>query len=539
MDSSANPKKVKLFDTTLRDGTQGSGVSLSVEDKLKIAQSLDRIGVHYIEGGWPGSNPKDEQFFKQGRELKLKQAKLTAFGSTRRKDKTAHQDPNLRAIVGVKTPVACIFGKSWDLHVVHALRSTLPENLNMISDSIRFLKSRGLEVIYDAEHFFDGFKANPEYALSTLKTAWQAGAGNLTLCDTNGGSIPSQIVNAFRTVTSFLPEASFGIHTHNDSECAVANAISAVEEGATLVQGTINGYGERCGNANLISIIANLKLKLNINCTGDKELTALTEVSRYISEIANFVPSAHQPYVGSAAFAHKGGVHVAAMARHSGTYEHIDPAIVGNQRRILISELSGQANILLKARELKLDFSKNSDALKNVIHAVKRMEQEGYQFEGAEGSFANLVRKAIGQHRTFFDLLSFRVSMEKNMRTGQDISLATLKLVVKGEERHTVSEGDGPVNALDNALRKALEEFYPSLKTVTLTDFKVRVINAEAGTKAKVRVLIESRDHKDKWGTVGVSENIIDASWHALVDSVEYKLLKEENGLTVQRKKRG
>ncbi len=519
--------RVQLFDTTLRDGTQGSGVSLSVEDKLKIASALDRLGVHYIEGGWPGSNPKDELFFKEARKLKFKQAKLTAFGSTRRKDKAAHQDPNLLAIVRVKTPVACIFGKSWDFQVIHALRATLDDNIKMIRDSIRFLKSKGLEVVYDAEHFFDGYRANAAYALASLRAAAEAGAGNLTLCDTNGGSLPSQIRDIVLAVRTELPEASLGIHTHNDSDCAVANAVTAVEQGVSLVQGTINGYGERCGNANLVSIIANLKVKLGIDCVSDHQLGSLTEISRYVSEVANVVPNDHQPYVGFSAFAHKGGVHVSAMARHTSTYEHIDPALVGNERRILISELSGQSNVLLKAKELNLDFSKNSDAVKSVIDAVKKMEQQGYQFEGAEGSFAVLVKKALGEHRTFFELLGFSVTVEQNQGASTIVSQATLKLKVKGEVRHTVAEGEGPINALDNALRKALEKYYPTLKSVSLTDFKVRVVNASGGTKAKVRVLIESRDHRDEWSTVGVSENIIEASWHALVDSIEYKLLKD------------
>ncbi len=523
----AKAPAVKLFDTTLRDGTQGSGVSLSVEDKLKIAVALDRLGVHYIEGGWPGSNPKDEVFFKEARKLKLKNAKLTAFGSTRRKNTPAHQDPNLLAIVRVKTPAACIFGKSWDFQVIEALRATLDENLNMIRDSVKFLKSKRLEVVYDAEHFFDGYRANPEYALATLRAAYSAGADNLTLCDTNGGNIPSTIATVVQTVRRSLPNATFGIHTHNDTDCAVANAVTAVEEGVTLVQGTINGYGERCGNANLVSIIANLKIKLGIDCVSDQAFRSLTEVSRYVSEIANIVPNDHQPYVGFSAFAHKGGVHVSAMARHTKTYEHIDPAMVGNQRRILISELSGQSNVLLKARELKIDFSKDSAAAKHVIDTVKKMEHQGYQFEGAEASFALLVRRALGHQKKFFDLKGFRVSDEKTSQDGKMVSEAAVKLAVDGVEEHTVAEGDGPVSALDNALRRALEPFYPSLAKVSLTDFKVRVINAEAGTKAKVRVLIESRDAKDEWITIGVSENIIEASWQALADSIEYKLLKD------------
>ncbi len=520
--------KIKLFDTTLRDGTQGSGISLSVDDKLKIAQALDRLGVHYIEGGWPGSNPKDEEFFKKARSLKFKTSKLTAFGSTRRKDRAAHNDPSMLALLRVKTKVACIFGKSWDLHVIHALRATLEENLNMIYDSVRFLKSKGLEVIYDAEHFFDGFRADKAYAMSALAQAYKAGADNLTLCDTNGGSLPFQVAEIVREVKKQLPKVSLGIHTHNDSDCAVANALMAVEEGCTLVQGTINGYGERCGNANLVSIIANLNLKMGLNPLPQEHLQSLTDVSRFVSEIVNLVPNDHQPYVGYSAFAHKGGVHVSAMARHMKTYEHIDPALVGNNRRILVSELSGQSNILLKAQELKLDFSKDSVAVKNVIETVKKMEQQGYQFEGAEASFAILVQKALGVHKTFFELESFKVSDEKDSQTEVMISEASLKIRVKGVEQHTVSKGSGPVNALDGALRKALEPFYPALKKVSLTDFKVRVIDASSGTKAKVRVLIESRDEKDEWVTIGVSENIIDASWQALVDSIEYKLLKDE-----------
>ncbi|MBI3013350.1 MAG: citramalate synthase [Elusimicrobia bacterium] len=518
---------VRLFDTTLRDGTQGAGVSLSVEDKLKVMAALDRLGVHYIEGGWPGSNPKDEVFFHEAKHYPFKCARLTAFGSTRRKDVPAHRDENLLAIVKVKTPVACIFGKSWDLHVIHALRTSLDENLRMIGDSVRFLKSKGLEVVYDAEHFFDGFRADPQYALSALRSAWDAGADNLTLCDTNGGSIPSQIAAIVKEVRKFIPQAPLGIHAHNDSECAVANSVTAVQEGCSLVQGTMNGYGERCGNANLISIAANLRLKLGYDVLSEKQLQSLTEVSRYVSEVANIVPNDHQPYVGYSAFAHKGGVHVSAMARHMKTYEHIDPSWVGNTRRILISELSGQSNILLKARELDLDFSRNSRALKQVIEIVKKMEHQGHQFEGAEASFAMLVLKTLGLHRPSFDLKGFRVSDEKDLAHGKVVSEATLKLKVKGVEQYTVAEGDGPVNALDNALRRALEHFYPSLRSVALTDFKVRVINAAAGTKARVRVFIQSRDEKDEWGCIGVSENIIDASWIALVDSIEYKLWKD------------
>jgi 2-isopropylmalate synthase len=521
-------KRVFLFDTTLRDGTQGEGVSLSVDDKLKIAQILDEMGIDYIEGGWPGSNPKDEMFFKKARSLKLKNARLVAFGSTRRRDRPAHRDDNLAAIVRVKTPAACIFGKSWDMHVTHALRATLEENLKMISDSVRFLKSKGKEVIYDAEHFFDGFIANRDYALTALRAAWEAGADNLTLCDTNGGRLPHEVADMVRAVRQALPRAPLGIHTHNDSDCAVANSVEAVRHGCVLVQGCFNGLGERCGNANLTSVIPNLKLKMGLECVTDAQLRHLTEASRTISEIANVVPDDHQPFVGNSAFAHKGGVHVSAVARHALTYEHTDPGLVGNRRRILISELSGKANLHLKAKELNLNLNGNNKAVEKVIHRVKDMEHRGYQFEGAEGSFALLVEKTLNAHRPFFDLRAFRVIVEKDRKTGQLVSEATLKVAVDGREEHTVAEGHGPVDALDRALRRALEKFYPSLKEMNLMDFKVRVIDAAKGTAAKVRVLIESRDHQDEWSTIGVSENIIEASWEALVDAVEYKLMKDK-----------
>ena len=517
---------VKLFDTTLRDGTQGALISLSVEDKLKIAQALDEFGVHYIEGGWPASNPKDTLFFHEARKLGLKKARLVSFGSTCKKGTSASKDPNLRSLVDVKTPAVCIFGKSWDYHVTHALKTSLEENLRMIADSVSFLKSRGREVIYDAEHFFDGFRANPDYAVAALRAAAGSGADNVTLCDTNGGSIPEMIHAVVREVRRRLPNVALGIHTHNDSDCAVANSLAAVQEGVVLVQGTFNGYGERCGNANLASVIANLKLKLGVDCVPDEKLRTLTETSRYISEVANIVPNDHAPYVGHAAFAHKGGVHVSAVVRKADSYEHVNPSVVGNQRRILLSELSGKATIILKAKELKLDFYKNEASVSKVIAALKTSEHKGYQYEGAEASFALLVQEALGRRRTFFNLKGLHVTVEKDPTDGRMISEATLKIEVGGKEEHTVAEGDGPVDALDRALRKALEKFYPEIRGMSLTDFKVRVINAAAGTAARVRVLIESRDARDEWGTVGVSENVIDASWQALVDAVEYKLLK-------------
>lgn len=517
---------VRLFDTTLRDGTQGEGISISVDDKLKVAETLDWLGINYIEGGWPGSNPKDELFFSRARkELKFKQAKLVAFSSTRRKDQKARQDENILKLVSAGTPVVCIFGKSWDAHVTHALRATLDENLEIIRDTVSFLKSKKKEVIYDAEHFFDGFKANPEYALATLQAAADAGADNLTLCDTNGGCLPNDISSMVKEVKRHLPGVPLGIHVHNDSHCAVANSLAAVAEGVELVQGCLNGYGERTGNANLSSIIANMKLKMGINCITDEQLRGLSEASRTIDELANVVPQDNMPYVGNSAFAHKGGVHVSAVAR-SASYEHIDPSLVGNKRRILISELSGRANVLTKAAELNLDFAKDSESVDKILHLVKQKENKGFQYEGAEGSFVLLVEEALGKRRAFFELTGFRVMVEKDPE-GRMMSEATLKLRINGQEVHTAAEGDGPVNALDSALRKALGRFYPNLKQMSLMDFKVRVINAQAGTAAKVRVLINSKDGKSEWGTVGVSENVIEASWEALLDAVEYKLFKD------------
>ncbi|MFH1379085.1 MAG: citramalate synthase [bacterium] len=521
-------QKIKLFDTTLRDGTQSAGISPSVEDKLKIAARIDELGVSYIEGGWPGSNPKDEDFFKRARKLKLKNARLVAFGSTRRKGIPASEDSNLQSILDVGVKTACIFGKTWEFHVIHALRTTREENINMIADSIKYLKSKGLEVIYDAEHFFDGYRADKSYALLTLHAAVKAGADTITLCDTNGGMLPNDIRVIIRELKKKI-NIPLGIHTHNDSDCAVANTLVAVEEGCVLTQGTINGIGERAGNANLISVIPGIMLKLKKKCISPEQLQTLTEVSRYVSGILNMVPSDHQPYVGYSAFAHKGGVHASAMARHTETYEHINPEAVGNKRQILISELSGRSNVISKIKELNIDFDDTTGASKKIIDSLKTLENEGYQFEGAEGSFVLLIHKAMGSFKPFFELKGFRTVVEKDWRTGQMISEATIKVKVGDHVEHMVSEGDGPVNALDGALRKALEKFYPELIEVSLVDFRVRVINAVSGTAAKVRVLIESRDNTEAWSTIGVSENIIEASWQALVDGVEYKLLKAKN----------
>ena len=515
---------IKIFDTTLRDGTQGEGISLSVEDKLKIARKLDELGVHYIEGGWPGSNGKDIEFFERAKkELKLTHAKLTAFGSTRRKNTAAEHDLNLNRIVESGVSVATIFGKSWDFHVHTAIETTLEENLAMIADSIRFLKSKGLEVIYDAEHFFDGYKNNPEYALATILHAEQAGADWIVLCDTNGGSLPGEISEIVAAVCAKL-RTPIGIHAHNDCELGVANSLAAVQAGARQVQGTINGFGERCGNANLCSIIPNLQLKLGYDCVSEEQLKSLTSVARYVSEIANATMPLNQPYVGAAAFAHKGGVHVSAIMKHPSTYEHIRPEAVGNKQRVLVSELAGQSNVVLKAQELNLDLSKENPQTKQIIEKIKELEHQGYQFEGADASLELLLRRAFGEVEEPFTLESFKLIVEKSVNRSVT-SEAIVKLNVNGETVYTVADGNGPVNALDNALRKALEQFYPDIGTMHLSDYKVRVIDEKDATAAKVRVLIESSDFNNTWSTVGVSENIIEASWEALADSFRYRLL--------------
>lgn len=519
------PKKILLYDTTLRDGVQGEEISFSLEDKLKIVRKLDNLGVNYIEGGWPGSNPKDILFFREVRKLSLRNTEITAFGSTRHKNKNCNNDPNLKAIINSKAKVAAIFGKSWDFHVKNALGATLDENLAMISETLKWLKSKGMEVIFDAEHFFEGFIANKGYALKTLKKAVEAGVVNITLCDTNGAMLPDQVGDIVKEVKKLIT-VPLGIHAHNDSDTAVANSIAAVQMGCILVQGTINGYGERCGNASLCSVIPNLKLKLGYNCISDKNLKKLTGVCRYVDDIANLIPNNKQPFVGHSAFAHKGGVHVSAVGKNTRTYEHIEPGLVGNERRFLISELSGRSAILSKAKEFNISF-RNELESKKLLKKVKELEHSGYQYEEADGSLELLMKKAVGKHRTFFKLKGFRTIISKDQK-GVLKSEARVKLSVRGKEETMVAEGDGPVNALDTALRSALERFYPEVKEVNLYDFKVRVVNAAKGTKAKVRVIIESRDKKDTWGTVGVSENIIEASWQALVDSIEYKLLKEE-----------
>ncbi|MGQ9558124.1 MAG: citramalate synthase [Desulfurispora sp.] len=515
---------VEIYDTTLRDGTQGEGVSFSVEDKVKVALRLDALGVHYIEGGWPGSNPKDAEFFRRMRQQPLQQARLTAFGSTRRPGVPAHQDQNLQELVQSGVRTATIFGKTWDFHVTQALQTTLPENLDMIAQSVAYLRQQGLEVIYDAEHFFDGFRANPEYALATLRAARDAGASRIVLCDTNGGSLPGQIAEIVTLVREKLA-CPIGIHCHNDGELAVANSLAAVQAGAMHVQGTINGYGERCGNANLCSIIPNLSLKLGYETIPRQNLARLTEVSRYVSEVANLHHASNQPFVGDSAFAHKGGVHVSAILKDPRTYEHIDPAQVGNRRRVLVSELSGQANLLYKYRELDLDLVMQKEENRQLLQRIKELENRGYQFEGAEGSLELLLRRLKNGYQEPFRLESLRIIIE--MKENSPVHTeAVIKMDVGGQTVHTAAEGNGPVNALDNALRKALEQQYPCIKLMQLTDYKVRVLDEKDGTGAIVRVLIETGNGRRSWGTVGVSQNIIEASWQALVDSIAYGLLK-------------
>jgi 2-isopropylmalate synthase len=523
--SSEIMKKIQIYDTTLRDGSQGEDISFSLEDKLHIVKKLDDLGVDYVEGGWPGSNSKDIAFFHRAQELKLKHAKLAAFGSTRHPRHSLAHDRNLHALLEANTPVVTIFGKTWDLHVKVALGISLEENLELIRESVAFLKSEGKEVIYDAEHFFDGFKADSSYALATLEVAEEAGADTIVLCDTNGGTLTGDIGERFQVAAKKV-KRPLGIHTHNDCEMAVANAIAAVQLGAIQVQGTINGYGERCGNANLCSVIPNVELKLGLHCIGRESLKRLTEVSHYVSELANLHHRQDLPYVGKSAFAHKGGIHVSAVVKEASSYEHVAPEAVGNERRVLVSELSGKSNVIYKAAERGLEIDKSSPDAKLVVDKLKEMEHYGYQFEGAEGSFEILFDKLVHHAKEFFELDGFRVITEKK-GAHQPYSEAVIKLRVDGTEEHTAAEGVGPVSALDRALRKSLTTFFPCIRNIRLTDYKVRVLDAKAATDAKVRVLIETTDGHETWGTVGVSENLIEASWRALVDSITYKLKKE------------
>ena len=518
-------RKIVMYDTTLRDGSQAEGISYSVSDKLLIAHKLDELGVDYVEGGWPGSNPKDLEFFRKLKSLKFRHAQMVAFGSTRRKNTAAAKDPSVRALAQAGVSIVTIFGKSWDLHVRDVLRASLEENLEMIRDTVRFLRSKKMRVFYDAEHFFDGYKSNPEYALQTLRAAADAGAEILVLCDTNGGTLTTELTRIVAEVKRKV-NVPLGIHVHNDCGMAVANSVAAVEAGCSQVQGTINGYGERCGNADLCAIIPCLQIKLGMQCLDKAKLKELAEVSRFVSDVSNMKQQDNQPFVGTSAFAHKAGVHINAMLKNPQSYEHITPELVGNQRRYLASELAGKTSLLFKAQQMSMSLKKESKATKELHRQIQTLEHAGYQFEAAEASFELLIKKALKKYTRFFELEGFQVSVEKR-QDNTLISQATVKISVNGEQEHTASEGDGPVNALDSALRKALQDFYPELATMHLSDFKVRVLDSKAGTAAKVRVFIESQDEKSSWWTVGVSENIIEASWQALVDSIEYKLLKE------------
>ncbi len=521
-------KNVMIYDTTLRDGTQAEGVTFSVLDKLKITERLDAIGVSYIEGGWPGSNPKDMEFFEMARKVKYKNAKIAAFGSTRRAKVNVEDDDNIRKLLESGAPTTTIFGKSWLLHVLEVLRISPEKNLEIIGDSCAYLRDNGKEVIFDAEHFFDGYNADPNYAIDVLKKACENGATTVVLCDTNGGNITSRIKEISSAVRKQIPQnVILGIHCHNDAGMAVANSIAAIEAGAAHVQGTVNGFGERCGNANLCAIIPSIELKLDMNCIGSERLKHLRDLSLFVFEIANISPDKRHPYVGESAFAHKGGMHVNAVSKNPHTFEHVTPELVGNKRRILVSDLSGKSNIMMKIAEHNIDLDEKSPEVAEILDALKKMENEGYEFEAADASFHLLAKKVLKKHKPFFNLNGFRVIVEKRDKGEKCISEATVKLDVKGERELTAAEGDGPVNALDHALRKALTRFYPEISNVHLSDFKVRIIDGKDGTAAKTRVLIESSDGKETWGTVGVSENIIEASWEALVDSVEFQLYRK------------
>ena len=531
-----------IYDTTLRDGTQREGLSVSIEDKLRIARQLDALGVPFIEGGWPGANPKDVQFFWQLKEEPLKQAEVVAFCSTRRPNISAAEDPMLQAILAAGTRWVTIFGKSWDLHVTEGLKTTLEENLAMIQDTIEYLKSQGRRVMYDAEHWFDGYKHNPDYAISTLEAAIASGAEWLVLCDTNGGTLPHQVSQIVRDVVTRVglrqeasesknsPTPQLGIHTHNDSDTAVANALAAVMEGARMVQGTINGYGERCGNANLCSLIPNLQLKLGYKCLEEQNLPQLTDASRFISEVVNLAPDEHAAFVGRSAFAHKGGIHVSAVERNPLTYEHIQPEQIGNCRRIVISEQAGISNVLAKARTFGIELDKQNPATRQILQRLKDLESEGYQFEAAEASFDLLMREALGKRQQLFEIKGFQVHCDLVQgREDNSNALATVKLAVNGQDILEAAEGNGPVDALDAALRKALVNFYPQIAFFELTDYKVRILDGNSGTAAKTRVLVESRNGHQRWTTVGVSTNILEASYQAVVEGLEYGLVLQSS----------
>jgi 2-isopropylmalate synthase len=522
---------VQLYDTTLRDGAQSEGISFSVVDKLHIAQKLDGLGIHYIEGGWPGSNPKDAEFYQRIRELRLKNAKIAVFGSTRRAKVKVTEDKYLSLLVKSGAKVATLVGKGSDLHVINVLKTTLEENINMITESIKYLKSKGMEVFWDVEHYFDGFKHNPEYSLKTLEAATKAGVDCLVLCDTNGGALPDEIAKAIKAAVK-VTKVPLGIHCHNDGGLAVANTLAAVAAGVTQVQGTLNGLGERCGNANLSTIIAALKLKMGINCISDKQLASLTEVSHYVSELANLSPDPFAPYVGTSAFSHKAGYHMDGVTKWPDAYQHIDPTKVGNKQRTVVSDQSGKDNIILKAKELGISLGRADKEVKELTEKVKHLESLGFQYDNAEASFDLLLRRARPDYKPPFELVDFMVMVESRRRSSTRqasdgmLSEAMVKVKVAGQIIHTAAEGDGPINALDLAMRKALLQFYPKLKQVKLVDYKVRILEESTGTESQVRVLIESSDGVNEWHTVGGSTNIIEASWLALADALEWWLVK-------------
>ena len=529
-------KRLTLYDTTLRDGSQMEGISLSVEDKLKITRMLDKLGVDFVEGGWPGSNPKDAEFFARVRELELENATVVAFGATRRADVSVDKDPQIASLLDAETEVITLVGKSSALHVRSILETTPEENLDMIADSVRYLRDQGRRVIFDAEHFFDGYIEDPDYAVKTIQAAHDAGAEYVVLCDTNGGRLPSEIASTIERVRE-VTGASLGIHAHNDAETAVANSIAAVNAGVAQVQGTINGYGERCGNANLVSIIGNLKIKMGIDCISDEQLSHLTEVSHYASELVNLPPNEHAPYVGNSAFSHKGGMHVAAVNKLEESYQHVPPELVGNRKRVVVSELSGRGNIAYKIRELGIDVDLGAEGTREVLGRIKDLESKGFQYEGAEASFELLVRRAHSDYKAPFELVDFMVLVENSRRSPTHpqaadpylLAEATVKVKVGEEMIHTAAEGNGPVNAFDLAVRKALQQFYPGITVIELADYKVRIVDESSGTASSIRVLIESTDGKRTWRTVGSSTNVIEASWLALADSLEYWLIKNRD----------
>ncbi len=525
-------KRIAIYDTTLRDGTQSEEINLTCEDKLLVARKLDELGVHYIEGGWPGSNPTDKEFFAEIAAQGLKHARVAAFGSTHNPKSTAEEDKNLQALVECGAPVATLFGKTWDFHVKEALRISEDQNLELIANSLGFLRPHMSELFFDAEHFFDGFAANPDYALACLKKAHEAGTDVLVLCDTNGGTLPQALAETMARVREALPKAKFGIHCHNDAELAVANSLEAVRQGAVQVQGTINGYGERCGNANLCSIIPNLELKMGYQVIGKAKLAMLTEASNYVAEVANLRPFLRQPFVGAAAFAHKGGIHVSAVIRNSRTYEHVDPKVLGNERKVVLSDLAGRSNILFKAKQYGYDLDKDDASVLELLAELKERERMGYEYSVAEASYKMLFFRTMGWTKRYFQHINFRVLDSMRQSDQEPFSEATVMLKIRGRIEHTAATGRGPVNALDSALRRALEPAYPNLREMKLMDFKVRVLSGAVrnigGTASFVRVLIESGDKKDRWTTIGVSHNIIEASWQALMDSINYKLFKDD-----------